>query len=187
LSEQERGAIEVREEYGGWTPPIDFRYVVNRLLRHVPEQYLGGISTVILTDSRTLNRARRRRKRRVKGKRFRLSEGLGIYHGAWQGQPAWIELFADRIVANEDKRTLRFPLFRDTAVGEVLFHEIGHHIHATKCPQHQEPEDVADQWRRKLHARFMRRQYWYLVPVTWILRPAALVYYRYHKQKAAPG
>ena len=183
MSERERGSTEVREEYGGWTPPIDLRPVVNRLLRHVPEVHLGGISTVTLTDSRTLNRARRRQKRRVRGKRFRLSEALGIYHGAWQGQPAWIELFADRILANEDKRTLQFPLFRDNAVGEVLFHEIGHHIHATKCPQHQEPEDVADRWKRKLLRRFMRRQYWYLLPVARVLWPVV----RFLNRRLNPG
>jgi hypothetical protein len=47
----------------------------------------------------------------------------------------------------------------------VLFHEIGHHIHRTIRPEHTEKEDVADKWAGKLNANFIRKQYWYAMPV----------------------
>lgn len=163
--------MEIREEYGDWTPPATFRQSVERLLKYVPQQYLLGIDAIWLTDSRTLNRARRRQRTRVRGRRVRLSESSGLYHAAWKGQPAWIELFADRMVEGHFGLQSRMRMARDLAVGETLFHEIGHHIHKTKYPQHEEPEEVADRWKGKLLGRFLRRRYWYLVPPVFILRP----------------
>jgi hypothetical protein len=32
-------------------------------------------------------------------------------------------------------------------------------------PEFREKEDVADDWGKKFGARFVRRQYWYLIPV----------------------
>jgi hypothetical protein len=55
--------------------------------------------------------------------------------------------------------------WRDGSFGDVLFHEIGHHIHATVRPEHREKEDVAEDWRKKLWGNFGRKKYWYLVPI----------------------
>jgi hypothetical protein len=33
---------------------------------------------------------------------------------------------------------------------DVLYHEIGHHIHAEHKPVHEEKENVADDWSHKL-------------------------------------
>jgi hypothetical protein len=48
--------------------------------------------------------------------------------------------------------------------GEVLFHEIGHHIHAVHIPAYDGKENVAEDWSRKLVRQFFRKHYWYLVP-----------------------
>lgn len=42
------------------------------------------------------------------------------------------------------------PLLREISIGEVLYHELGHHIHACARPEHREKEDVADDWGRKM-------------------------------------
>ena len=39
---------------------------------------------------------------------------------------------------------LRIPLIREGKIADVLFHEIGHHIHFTCRPEYREKEDVAD-------------------------------------------
>lgn len=49
-------------------------------------------------------------------------------------------------------------------MGNVLFHEVGHHIHNTIRPEHAEREDVADSWAGKLNANFIRKKYWYVSP-----------------------
>jgi len=68
---------------------------------------------------------------------------------------------------------LWIPFLRNIAFGHVLFHEIGHHIHETIRPQHDEKEDVADTWAGKLNANFIRKRYWYALPV---LIPALKMY-----------
>jgi hypothetical protein len=49
----------------------------------------------------------------------------------------------------------------------------GHHIHFTIRPQHDEKEDVVDTWAGTLNANFIRKRYWYALP---ILIPALKVY-----------
>jgi hypothetical protein len=50
-------------------------------------------------------------------------------------------------------------------LGEIIFHEIGHHIHATTQPEYREREDVADEWQRRLLRAYLRRHYGYLRPL----------------------
>jgi len=57
------------------------------------------------------------------------------------------------------------------AFGEVLFHEIGHHMHRTRAPEFKEREDVADSWEKRLSRVFFRKRYWYLMPVVYLLWP----------------
>jgi hypothetical protein len=82
----------------------------------------------------------------------------------------------DNIVAiDRGKRFFIVTQFlRDHRFGDVLFHEIGHHIHATIKPEHREKEDVADVWGKKLRTNFAREKYWYLIrvakPLAWSIR-----------------
>jgi hypothetical protein len=65
---------------------------------------------------------------------------------------------------------LRVPFVRYFPLGTVLYHEIGHHIHAEHIPIHDGKENVAEDWSDKLLQRFYRIHYWYLMP---LLRPLA--------------
>ena len=67
----------------------------------------------------------------------------------------------------------RIPMLRDIVFGHVLFHEIGHHIHNTVRPEYDQKEDVADKWAGKLNGDFVRKKYWYALP---ILIPVLTVY-----------
>ena len=84
----------------------------------------------------------------------------GLYHAQWKGTPAWIEMFVNNIVEAFPPMLFRVPLFRDMVFAEVLYHEVGHHIHRTVRPEYQEREDVADKWRGVLWWSFFRRRYW---------------------------
>ena len=48
---------------------------------------------------------------------------------------------------------------------EVLFHELGHHIHRLHRPEYEGRENVADKWSKKLSTRHLRSRYWYLIPL----------------------
>jgi hypothetical protein len=102
-------------------------------------------------------------------RRYPRSQVLGLYHGAHREGRAWIELFVDNIAATTP-RYGQIPIVRDLSFGKVLFHEIGHHAHATVAPEHREKEDVAGAWAKKLGKKFMRRKYWFLIPLLPLLR-----------------
>lgn len=154
----------VVEQYGAWRPPIDLVPVVERLLASVPEKYLAGLAKVVLGDCAGMGRGSRRAKTRRRGRKILVRECQGFYHAGGAGNGAWIEILVDNIFAAEPKVTWRVPPVRDALLGYVLFHELGHHIHNTKAPEHREREDVADSWGLKLGATYFRRRYWYLVP-----------------------
>jgi len=71
----------------------------------------------------------------------------------------------DRILAGITPFAAGIGVLRQVVVREVLFHEIGHHIHHTVCPEHDDKEDDADSWEKKLSSVAIRRYYWYRMPI----------------------
>ena len=51
---------------------------------------------------------------------------------------------------------MAFRFYREMLFGDVLFHEIGHHIRATVQPEFREKEDVADGWKLRLTRQYTR-------------------------------
>lgn len=160
---------EIVERYRDWSPPFDVAPIVRRLLSRIPEQYLLGLETVALTNVSGLNRKRRHETTRSRGRKVRISATSGLYHQAISGEPAWIELFVDSAVQRMPPFLLRIPLFQDSALATVLFHELGHHLHATQARAYREPEDVAESWKRRLSRIYFRRRYWYVLPFAWLI------------------
>lgn len=155
---------QIVEAYKNYSPTFDVSKTIRLLLRYVPANYLVGLRTIVLTNQGALSHDRRRRKLLSRGRRYSMDRVLGSYHQAWKGELAWIQIFVDRIIANMPKGTDRVSLLRNIAVADVLYHEIGHHIHKTSRPEFREREDVADSWKHKLASRFARKRYWYLHP-----------------------
>jgi hypothetical protein len=153
--------------------------MVDRLLCTVPDKYLQGLDSVVLTKEANL--PRRDRVGKVWSRRRKRSKSLilGRYHPRSRSSPAYIELRVDKIIGMLRGAPYRIPLLRHLGVGHVLFHEIGHHIHRTFRPEHKEKEDVADRWAGKLNVNFIRRHYWYAMP---IIVPAAKIY-RFFRRK----
>jgi hypothetical protein len=91
----------------------------------------------------------------------------GLYHQAWQGEKAWVEIFVDRILNSASKQGWMFkmPVVRDLFLSRVLFHEIGHHIHATVRPEFREKECVAEGWESRLQKNYIRQNYPYPVRI----------------------
>lgn len=132
------------------------------------QEHAGGLQSVVLTDSASLGRGKTRR---VAGRKHDRNKCLGFYHQAWSGQPAWIQLVADNIVAGWPCPTplLRLQPFRDQEVAETLYHEVGHHLHLTVGSGGRGDEEGAEYWRKILFRIHFRRRYWYLQPVIWAL------------------
>ncbi|GJM26635.1 MAG: hypothetical protein DHS20C16_30500 [Phycisphaerae bacterium] len=157
--------IDIVESYKHYAPPIRVRAVVERLVARMPDRYKWGLKTIVLTDSASISRNERNRKVRRNGKRYLKSECLGMYFQKWKGEPAWIRLIIDNILKDCPWYVSRIPIVQDIVIGQVLYHELGHHIHATSKPEYKDKEDVADRWSGKLMVAYMRKQYWYLTPI----------------------
>jgi hypothetical protein len=140
----------VRENFGPYRPPFDVRADIERLLSAVDARYVVGLSSVVLSTHRGLNRERRRSKTKARGRKVAVREALGLYHHEWCGKPAWIELFVDSTLEWLPRFFFRWRILRHMILARTLFHELGHHLHATQAPVHVEPETVAERWRMQL-------------------------------------
>jgi hypothetical protein len=163
--------VRILEEYYNYRPPVRVYRSVEVLLRYVPEEHLNGLRTITITNSEYMGKA-------LKGKfiqdkrRFRASDCRGMY---WNNQ---IWLILDQIC--EVDTFMIIPAVRTILIGEVLYHEIGHHIHKIEQPGfRKDKEAFADEWRDKLMQTFVRQRYWYLLGVLKLFLP---VFRRLHSK-----
>ena len=163
--------IEICESYKDFSPPSWVHKSVTRLIEGVPDNYLAGLHSVTLTNVDGLNHSRRRQKTISRKRKVAVRECRGLYHYKWQGKPAHIELFVDQIIHRWPLIVLKVPLFQDLLLADVLYHEVGHHIHKTTAPEHREREDVAENRQKKLGRDYFRQKYKWLKPFRMILKP----------------
>jgi hypothetical protein len=167
--------IIIQDAYRDFVPPVNAQRTVGRLLSGIPGKYVSGIKTMVLTNAGGLSHDRRKQKTRSRKRKVPIRESSGLYHQEWHNEPAWIEIFVDNLCQRWPSWTLRIPFLRDLAFAEVLFHELGHHIQKTHVPEFKEREDVAGKWSERLSRHYLRRRYWYLMPLlfglVFILKP----------------
>jgi hypothetical protein len=173
---------QIVENYRDFEPPQNFRRLLGDLLKTVPAEYLAELKTIILANQSALTRDQRRQRVWGRKRKVRLAEALGTYHHATRSSPAIIWLYVDNILRSEPDWIWRLPAVRYLPLSTVLYHEIGHHIHAAYKPIYKGKEDVADDWSRKLRRRFFRKRYWYLIPVAYLVSPLRRLV-RWIKQK----
>jgi hypothetical protein len=172
--------IKVGEYYRNYSPPFDASKPVRRLLHYIPDKYLVGLHSITLTNSQS-TRMLRRGGVRSQNRKVRFADCRGLYRA---GQ---VVLLIDKIFLDYPTFFLRLPFFRTYLIGEVLYHEVGHHIHRTKKREHRDEEFVADEWRDKLLRSFMSKRYWYFsviaVPYRLLIRPIVSWFQRRDKAK----
>jgi len=179
--------VDIRESYRDWTPPVNVVKPVRRLLESVPEKFTAGLGAIVLTNASGLNHSERKRKTRSRGRKVRIAEASGLYHQAWQGRPAWIELFIDNVFRAAPRLALVLMPIREMLLGTVLFHELGHHIHQTQAPEFREKEEVAERWQQRLLLPYLQERYWYLLrPLLPPLRLVRRVWARCRPPKRLP-
>jgi hypothetical protein len=164
---------EIVENYRSFEPPANFNKMLEELLDAVPAKYFVGLRSIVLTNQSALTRDQRRQKVWSRNRKIRLADARGCYYGATKSSPATVWLYVDNILRSEPPRFRRMPILRYDALGTVLYHEIGHHIHAVHQPVYEGKENVAEDWSKKLFVRFLKLRYWYLRPVlfpVWLLK-----------------
>jgi hypothetical protein len=163
--------VEIHENYKDFSAPIWVRNSITRLVDGLPAQYLNGLHSITLTNIGGLNHRRRRQKTIWRKRKVSVMACRGLYYQTWQGKPAMIELFIDKIIYRWPSVVLKVEIFQDMLLAGVLYHELGHHIHKAHAPEHREREDVAEDWRKKLSRLYFHQKYNWLKPLGFILKP----------------
>jgi hypothetical protein len=157
--------VKIVEDYYNYYPPVHVYGSLELLLRYVPEEHLRGLRQIILTNSEQLQ-GQMKGKITSEKQRIRPSDCRGLYG------VGHIRLIMDRIFDPYPEIFLLVPVIKTYAIGEILYHEIGHHIHQMEEPGFRDrKEEVADEWGDKLMRIFLRRRYWYLGGFRVVLRP----------------
>jgi hypothetical protein len=156
--------IEIKSAYLDYEPPFDVERAVRRMLDLTPPEHLAGLRTIVLRNAAGLNHERRRSKTLSRKRKVAIARCRGLYHQRWKGEPAWIEIFVDNVFRDCPRPLLWFSILRESYLGDIVFHELGHHVHFTKVPEHREREDVAEKWKKRLGRIYFRKRFWYLLP-----------------------
>ncbi len=156
--------IEITEAYHDYEPPFDIASTTRSLLDRVPENRLPGLRRIVLTNIDALPAGRKRAKTKARGRKVKIAETRGLYHQEWGADPAWIEIFVDKVTEGIPRFVFTSRFLRDIVVADVLYHEIGHHLHYTIAREHAERENVAEKWMRRLTRSYLRRKYWHFLP-----------------------
>ncbi len=164
MAEEMHPGPEIIVAFQNYAPPFDAEKAVRRMLRDVPPKFLHGLHTIVLTNVSALSREERDRKTWGR-RRVTLGEALGYYSQEWQGKPARITILVDNLERRLGRAWLRVGLIRDMELSEVLFHELGHHIHRVHRPEYEGRENVAEKWSKRLARKFMSGRYWYLFAI----------------------
>ena len=154
----------ITEFYDAYVPPSYFRPVVEDLVAFLPSRHLVGLKTILLTNSAAVTPRQRRQKIFQRGRKHKLVEARGAYYRATPSRQAYVTLFVDNILKAWSPGELRFSFFRRMMIAEILYHEVGHHIHTVHRPVFDGRENVAGNWERKLSQAYLRKHYWYLIP-----------------------
>lgn len=152
--------FKIVEQYQDYSPPVRVNEVVLLLMRYVPVEHLEGLRKIVMTNSASLLSSSKGKFVAEDGKRLRPAECLGLYSNGN------IFLVVDHIMRQYPEAFLLVPFFKKLAIGEILYHEVGHHIHKREQPGYRDNrETFADEWRDELLAIFFKARYWYLMPI----------------------
>jgi hypothetical protein len=156
--------VPIHENYKDYQPPRYARSTVARLLSALPQHYLLGLQSVVLTNATAIGRGKTRR---IQGKKYLRNTCLGWYYPKWKGETAWIEIVVDNIVAGilrpgVPNFVMYIPILRNYAFADVLFHEVDHHLDHTIAAPAPGGEAAAESWNGRLMASYLLKRYSYL-------------------------
>jgi hypothetical protein len=159
----------IYENYGNYAPPRGVKASIEKLLSGVPQEFLGGLESVVLTNSESVGKGTTRR---VRGHKYRRQSCAGFYHPRNKGNRPWIEIIVDNAIGNTPRVFLCIPIIREGMLSGTLFHELGHHLDATVGAPAPTGEAAADAWSKRLSRRYFQKRYWYIMkPLSLLLAP----------------
>jgi hypothetical protein len=149
----------VYENYKNYTPPRGVKASIEKLLSGVPQEYLGGLESVVLTNSASIGKGKTHR---VQGRKYLRKSCGGFYHHRHKGNRPWIEIVVDITFSDTPPLILPIPLIRELMLSGALFHELGHRLETTVGAPAPTGEAAAEAWSKRLSRTYFQRRYWYI-------------------------
>jgi hypothetical protein len=173
--------VKIVAQYRDYAPPVEIYRCLRILLQNVPKEHLAGLYKITLTNSECL-RESYQGKLQLGKRRIRPADCRGLY------QRGHILLLVDQIFMDCSELFLLFPPIKTYLLGEVLYHEIGHHIHRLQEPGYRaDKEAFADEWKDKLLRSFISKRYWYFsvvsIPYQHLIHPIVAWFRKRNKRK----
>jgi hypothetical protein len=149
----------IYENYKNYIPPHGVKASIEKLLSGVPKEFLGGLESVVLTNSESIGKGTTRR---VQGRKYLRNSCGGFYHHRHKGNRPWIEIVVDNTLGDTPPLILWIPLIRELMLAGTLFHELGHHLDTTVGAPAPTGEAAAEAWSKRLSRTYFQRRYWYV-------------------------
>jgi hypothetical protein len=107
----------IYENYKNYMPPHGVKASIEKLLSGVPKEFLGGLESVVLTNSESIGKGTTRR---VQGRKYRRNDCAGFYHPRFKGNRPSMEIIVDNAIGSTPRMLLWIPLIRGHAVWNSL-------------------------------------------------------------------
>jgi hypothetical protein len=159
--------VEIIENYKDHVAPAYVRQSIERLVSSLSPEHIGGLQSIVLTNSGAVGSGKTHR---IRGRKYRRNACGGFYHHATQTDRAWIEIIVDTTIPPLPRLLTFFRAVPDLLLANSLYHEVGHHLDATIGSASRAGEAAAEDWRRRLTKIHTRKRYWYLVPLFLLIR-----------------
>ncbi|HEX2270017.1 MAG TPA: hypothetical protein VHH35_10795 [Pyrinomonadaceae bacterium] len=114
--------FKIVEQYHDYSPPVRVNDAVRLLMRYVPPEHLEGLRRIVMTNSASVLSSHKGKFVAEDGERLRAADCLGFYSNGS------IFLLMDQILRQYPELFLLVPFIKALAIGETLYHELGHHI-----------------------------------------------------------
>jgi len=171
----------VSERYASYKAPRWVLPALECLLGTLPKGHIQDLSSVVLTDSDGVGDGKTGR---VRGRKHARRACRGFYHRASKGVPAWIELVVDNTIRSIPQSALLIPGMRELVLGEVLYHEVGHHFDATVGAPARSGESAAEAWSARLLRQHIRQRHHVRRAVGYVMAPAVRVIVSHLRRRA---
>jgi hypothetical protein len=102
--------VPIYEQYEHYQLPFNVKRTIERMLGTVPDKYLIGLGSIVLTCQDALKGKPAQRMTWSRGKKISVATARGLYHPKWGSEPAWIELHIDSVFRTFPKYLLKFRL-----------------------------------------------------------------------------
>jgi len=124
---------------------MDLSKAIRKLLRHIPNEHLIGLSSITFMDDFDHKNDQN------------LVDAAGLYYRSYNMDPAYIELSISGIYGNPSSKRCLMPLIGRFYLAKILFHEIGHHYrHFTHGISQKENEKFANKYSKEFTKKALR-------------------------------